>query len=146
MERLVTSSRLRELSRAASPAPWVASGEVGPLSWQSYEMTPTDEGGAVSIGDFHSGDYIVQHIQSRGRDIPLSASRVVSGEEHPTASIGNANAALLVSLRNDAEKYADLRDAVEAYRDCLKGAFTPATAAMRRDAMFAALAALGGEE
>lgn len=154
----MTSSRLRELSRLASPAPWVASGEVGPLSWQSYEMTPTDEGGAVSIGDFHSGDYIVQHIQSGGRDIPLSASRVVGGEEHPTASIGNANAALVVALRNDAEKYADLRDAVEAYKKATDMRETLAAENNRSEyavacvnetnaynAMLAALAALGGE-
>lgn len=126
----MTSSRLRELSRLASPAPWEHA--IDPVRGPTYEIW----------ADF--------------------ANRI-------GCHIGTPDAALIVALRNDAEKYADLRDAVKAYKDATdkREAFDAEYAEMWESdkphhahkvaalmtvetnayrAMLAALAALGGEE
>lgn len=106
---LVTASRLRELSRAASPGPW---------------------GGTFT----HLG--VVDGVGS---------SYVI---DDPTADQGDLD--LVVALRNDAEKYADLRDAAKALMDNVdsreKGLSGYYIDAQRFVALRAALAALGGEE
>lgn len=84
----MTSSRLRELSRAASPAPWVA-------------------------------ERMLYSLFDKGRQVPVITIGIDDAIYAVTPDVEEddyANAKLLVALRNDAEKYADLRDAVEAYR------------------------------
>lgn len=113
----VTSSRLRELSRLASPAPWVT---------RSRELWSGDS----RVGEF---DFMATSERSR-------VSLVESQD----------NARLVVALRNDAEKYADLRDAAKEMLEALSdtryhgielGALGDPMRSLR-----AALAALGGEE
>ena len=118
----MTSSRLRELSRLASPAPWFA---------EKMPYSLFDKGRLVPVITLGTHDAI----------------HVVTPD---TEKDDYANAELLVSLRNDAEKYADLRDAAKEMLEALSdtryhgielGALGDPMRSLR-----AALAALGGEE
>jgi hypothetical protein len=94
--------------------------------------------------------------ESRVRPLIAAASQVpwcfVPGDRYLVVEDANTlfvagsveprNVALLSTAVNTAAASADLAEAVRAYGDCLKGAFVPATAALRRDAMLAALARL----
>lgn len=117
----MTSSRLRELSRLASPAPWrVAIVEA-----------------ADSLSYRHDIDTVVE---------AGDGDTLIAGMLGPV-EMDDPNASLVVALRNDAEKYADLRDAahevVAAYDALVSGKPMPSYGAV--DRLRAALAAFGGE-
>lgn len=119
------TNTLRELSRAATPAPWRA------LLYKTGH-------------DFEPPTIIEPNINcGNGYDGEIKAD----------------DCRLIVALRNDAEKYADLVDAVKAYRKATDMRETLAAENNRSEyavacvnetnayrAMLAALAALGGED
>lgn len=116
---MTPAARLREMSRAASPAPWLTD---EPANWRGLlARVCTAKYEAICPVD----------LSGWGR------------------RRGLANAALIVALRNDAEKYADLVEAAAALvalhnapwhsQPDMEGAQDDAVAALR-----AALAALGG--
>lgn len=131
MERLVTSSRLRELSRLASPAPW----QHVRLDMQ------VDDFAAYAASCVEAGP--LEDIHAVLCNKPDGAADVAHTGNGPTSP---ENAALIVALRNDAEKYADLRDAanevVAAYDALVNGKPMPSYGAV--DRLRAALAALDG--
>ena len=114
----VTSSRLRELSRLASPAPWFA---------EKMPYSLFDKGRLVPVITLGTHDAI----------------HVVTPD---TEKDDYANAELLVALRNDAEKYADLRDAAVELLKRLDEMLIGPDTRNKMLALRAALAALGGEE
>lgn len=123
----MTPSRLRELSRAASPAPWRCEPN-GSGSYGHPRDCPT------YIRDNPPGD---------------SDGYVVAAVVAECVPQHDANARLVVALRNDAEKYADLRDAVKEARDAFNAPWhsVPDMERVRYLALtkaFAALAALDG--
>ncbi len=139
----MTSSRLRELSRLASPAPWKS----------GLDFTEVANIGTLDIGSEFT------YIKRGDRLIPRSG-RLVANMTGPQGGArdsealnearSTANVRLVVALRNDAEKYADLRDAAKALMDNVdsreKGLSGYYIDAQRFVALRAALAALGGEE
>ena len=108
----MTPSTLRELSRAASPAPWTDNHEGRTDTGCRY----------VCIHDAHG-------------------SEVVGGEWDYTTPEDHA---LLVALRNDAEKYADLREAGRALAARLHEMYLGAETREKLAVFVAALDALDG--
>jgi len=121
------TNTLRELSRAASPAPWEVGGPYPGTS--IIRMT----GPGVGWPEPEPPEY--------------DAVAVIDGRtEGEPNTVARADAALIVALRNDAEKYADLREAGMALAARLHEMYLGAETREKLAVFVAALAALGGEE
>lgn len=116
------ASRLRELSRAASPAPWFG----GHLSEAGSGCDCT-----YVLNEHQMGDVATFAVRKDGDEF---------GAEYPTKAQCVANMALTNALRNRAERIADVLDAVAAYRAARADGPVLSRAAL--EAMFAALDAL----
>lgn len=114
----MTPSTLRELSRAASPAPWRAA-----------MVEATD-----SLSYRHDIDTVVE---------TGDGDTLIAGMLGPV-EMDDPNAALIVALRNDAEKYADLREAGRALAARLHEMYLGAETREKLAVFVAALDALDG--
>ena len=140
------TNTLRELSRAASPAPW---GIACYCPHNLMVKSATDEG---ALNSYFAGIVPGEGV-TVDEDISVApmtekvADFLDYHRERPPGNPGpTPNAALIVALRNDAEKYADLRDAGMALAARLHEMYLGAETREKLAVFVAALAALGGEE
>ncbi len=118
---MTTSAKLRKMARAASPAPW------------TFSTTPQPNGCPI--------------IGSKGIMVAMLAHSI---HEPRDREIGLANAKIIVTLRNETERRADLEDAVRNFLAVVdereKGLTGYYIDAKRFDALRVALAALNDTE
>ena len=129
------AARLRELSRAASPGPWFGG-----------HLSETDDGCDCTyvLNEHRCGSIATFSVAKEGDEYAA---------EYPTKAECIANMALTNTLRNHADRLADLVERVEAYRALVGDAVLPTTTTDKgiaiysvKSAMLAALDALGGGE